>query len=374
MIDEREPFEEAFEMFDRPEPAWERLVGRRDRKRRNQRIAAGVVGMAVFVAVIWIVTSVGPLGREPSVVPGGTSLGPAVTGPVEATGPIPETDYMLDLNSGEMTPLPESIVGTEAGSYADTGDYAVSPDGSKLAFVRPGDDGKNQIFVANIDGTGVEQVTDAGSATTAPTWSPDGSRIAYLSVAEGDDLHNVFVLDLTTDSSKQLTFHTWPTGVASDPVFARDGSSIVYDVYNEHVPPADEIRGALVDEIRMVPSLGGESVPLVPRANLLQVSPDGSLMYFNLQDGREIYVANADGTGARVVNFPGWLEPSWSPDGTRIAYWAFYTFKVFVQDVASGEGAKVARGRGAVWLDDHTLIVERTGCPGTHERYEKCFG
>jgi hypothetical protein len=57
MIDERERFEEAFALFERPEPAWERLVRRRDRKRRNQRIVAGVVGIAVFVAAIWIVTS-----------------------------------------------------------------------------------------------------------------------------------------------------------------------------------------------------------------------------------------------------------------------------------------------------------------------------
>jgi hypothetical protein len=57
MIDERERFEEAFALFERPEPAWERLVRRRDRKRRNQRITAGVVGIAVFLTAIWIVTS-----------------------------------------------------------------------------------------------------------------------------------------------------------------------------------------------------------------------------------------------------------------------------------------------------------------------------
>jgi hypothetical protein len=64
--------------------------GRRDRKRRNQRIAAGVVGIAVFVAAIWIVTSVGSLDRsETSVVPGGDVTGPAETGPAETgeTGP-----------------------------------------------------------------------------------------------------------------------------------------------------------------------------------------------------------------------------------------------------------------------------------------------
>ncbi len=40
-----------------PAGSFERLILRRDRKRRNQRIAAGVVGIAVFVAAVWIVTS-----------------------------------------------------------------------------------------------------------------------------------------------------------------------------------------------------------------------------------------------------------------------------------------------------------------------------
>jgi hypothetical protein len=80
MIDERERFEEAFELFDRPEPAWDRLIRRRERKRRNQRIAAGVVGIAVFVAAVWIVTSGLSLDRsEKSVAPAGEVTGPAQT-------------------------------------------------------------------------------------------------------------------------------------------------------------------------------------------------------------------------------------------------------------------------------------------------------
>jgi hypothetical protein len=50
----------------------ERVERGRDRRRRNQRIAAGVVGIAVFVAAVWIVTSGLSLDRsEKSVAPGG---------------------------------------------------------------------------------------------------------------------------------------------------------------------------------------------------------------------------------------------------------------------------------------------------------------
>ena len=50
-------------LFEAPEPSFEAFLRRRDRKRRNQRIAAGVVGIAVFVAAVWIVTSVGSFDR-----------------------------------------------------------------------------------------------------------------------------------------------------------------------------------------------------------------------------------------------------------------------------------------------------------------------
>ena len=61
---------------------------RRDRKRRNQRIAAGVVGIAVFVVAVWIVTSGGSFDRTQSpAVHGGAETGPIETGPSVAPAP-----------------------------------------------------------------------------------------------------------------------------------------------------------------------------------------------------------------------------------------------------------------------------------------------
>ena len=57
-------FERAAARYDVPDHlSKENFLRRRDRKRRNQRIAAGVVGIAVFVAAIWIVTSGGSSDR-----------------------------------------------------------------------------------------------------------------------------------------------------------------------------------------------------------------------------------------------------------------------------------------------------------------------
>jgi hypothetical protein len=50
----------------------ERTLRRRDRKRPNQRIAAGVVGITILGAVLWIVTSGGAFDRSTPAVPGGS--------------------------------------------------------------------------------------------------------------------------------------------------------------------------------------------------------------------------------------------------------------------------------------------------------------
>jgi hypothetical protein len=71
-----------------PEPAYERLLRRRDRRHRNQRITAGVVGIAIFAAAVWIIATAGSLERTqtPSVT-GPTT--PGVTAPTAPPDPPP---------------------------------------------------------------------------------------------------------------------------------------------------------------------------------------------------------------------------------------------------------------------------------------------
>jgi hypothetical protein len=102
VIDERD-LEQAERVFAPPEGSFDRFLRYRNRKRRNQRIAAGVVGIAAFVAAVWIATSVASLDRsEKSVVPAGT--GPVQTGPVE-TRPAAETGP-TETRPAESAPVP----------------------------------------------------------------------------------------------------------------------------------------------------------------------------------------------------------------------------------------------------------------------------
>lgn len=76
-------------LFEAPERSFEGFLRRRDRKRRNQRIAAAVVAIAVFVApVAWIVATDGRSDRtQTPAATGGAATGPTVTGPTVPPDP-----------------------------------------------------------------------------------------------------------------------------------------------------------------------------------------------------------------------------------------------------------------------------------------------
>jgi Tol biopolymer transport system component len=334
------------------------LIRRRDRKRRNQRIAAGVVGIAVFVAAVWFVTTGGSFNRtqQPAVQPTPTPE-PSLT--------TPETGYLIDLNTGEMTQLPKSIAGNAM--------YAVSPDGTMVAY---GDAGRGQVFIANLDGTDVQQVTHGQRGAGEPNWSPDGAAIAYASPvypSEDGAVSNIFVLNLATGETSQVT-NLKPTSLkattetclscspfgAAWPQFSPDGASIVYGVYL-----GGDNRSACWPcfGVRIVPVTGEKSVLLVDGATFGTLSPDGSTLAVGCgaQFDRGLCIAHADGTNLRVLVRSPSVDPTWSPDGTRIAYTNIENnadHRVFVVDVATGETTFVVEGEWPEWLDDHTLIIE----------------
>ena len=57
---------------------------------------------------------------------------------------------------------------------------SLSPDGTRVAFSWAGENGNRDIYVALIDGSGLQRLTDAPEPDTEPAWSPDGTRIAFL--------------------------------------------------------------------------------------------------------------------------------------------------------------------------------------------------
>jgi Tol biopolymer transport system component len=325
--------------------ALERQHKRQRRWSRGKTIGALTVVAAIGLASV-ASSILGALGGQNATTP--------VAEGSNRLGSGPKVDYVIDLNTGVTTPLPNAIIRSlgksgEVGRYPSVASrYAASPDGSRLAYVGIGDEGSPQIFIAGIDGTGVRQVTHDPVSVSSPAWSPDGTTIAF------ERRGGLFVLDVATGESTPIADKTslqWPW---AEPNFTPDGASLVYGHGNV---------------LRTVPIDGGKSTVLIGpgegmgRAGNGSLSPDGSLVTMM---GNEIggpgairFVANVDGTELRSI--PGGSSTpagTWSPDGRRIVCSDYDGKDILVVDIATEETSLVAKGNGAIWLDWHTLLVE----------------
>ncbi|MET1012111.1 MAG: hypothetical protein ABWY83_06995 [Actinomycetota bacterium] len=165
-------FERAAARYEPPDLSVDRLLKRRDRKRRNQRITAGVVGIAVFVGLVWIVTSGLSFDRtQTPAVPGGAETGPAVTGQ-SGTGDFYSEDFSGLPPEGAVASSP--VEGEVVADFAKihVGFVYVYADG-RVIWMR---DGTGSIYEQRLTPEGVDLVLsgDVKPRTFLDAWfGPD---------------------------------------------------------------------------------------------------------------------------------------------------------------------------------------------------------
>lgn len=167
-----------------------------------------------------------------------------------------------------------------------------SPDGSRIAFecyndgfIRNLDLGEvpdrgvcfaappRNICIMNADGSGRRQLTDDRHDDTDPAWSPDGWQVAFVSDRDGTD--DIFVINADGSGLRRVTNDM---SSARAPAWSPDGSKIAFS------------------------------------------SNTGRASYSNYD--KRLFVVDADGSNlTQIADSPGFAsEPSWSPDGSRIAF------------------------------------------------------
>gem|GEM_PF-988875 len=229
-----------------------------------------------------------------------------------------------------------------------------SPDGSKIAFLHTWDErpyseeAVNEIHVMNADGTGERALGIWGKIIEDLAWSPDSSRIAYASGTGEPFYQKVEVRDIITGESQ------WIDKWGRHPSWSPDGSWIAYEYDSLH---QDRDRAGGI----WVASADGTartalSTDVQNRDDCEPAwSPDGSRIAFvSDRDGsREIYVMNADGTGQTrlTVNSDYISSPAWSPDGTRIAFQHSLNGNYGISIVRAGGGGETRLADSAGQFD-----------------------
>ena len=277
-----------------------------------------------------------------------------------ATVPMPDAekkDEGWDVTAPRGATLREVAIDTDEGTWMDVD---VSPDGRMLAFSMLGD-----IYTMPVSGGTPVRIADGLAWEIQPRFSPDGSKIAFISDRGGGD--NIWLMNVDGSDRQQVTKEDFR--LLNQPSWSPDGR---YIVAKKHFTTQ---RSAGTGEIWLYHVSGGGGVQLVKRASeAVQkelgepiYAPDGNAIYYtrNVTSGPifeyaqdstqgifniERYDIDTGEVTTAVGGFGGAVRPTPSPDGKSIAFVRRDKdqSQLWVKDIATGEERMIY---GALDLD-----------------------
>ena len=191
-----------------------------------------------------------------------------------------------------------------------------SPDGSKIAYTR-GEDHTRERHLGHERGRHRPDEPDAGPGQEGnASWSPDGTKIAFESSRDGN--WEVYVMNADGSGPTNLSNNggTPPQSEDVDPDWSPDGSKIAFRSFRDGNGEIYLMNPDGSGQTNVTQHPGSEFHPAW--------SPDGTKIAFSSfrDNTNDIWVMNTDGTGqTNLTNHADADQyPSWSPDGSKIAF------------------------------------------------------
>jgi len=230
---------------------------------------------------------------------------------------------------------------------------------SLISFVSE-TNGIKEIYVADILGEQIRQITKHKSIAVSPRFSPDGQTLLYTSYHRGRQ-----VLYKTRLGSKTTRAISWRDGLNMAPSWSPTEDILALTLSIDGSPDlflttTNPPRGK---QIRIIERL--------TRKKGINVSPSWSptgqqLAYVSDRSGSpQIYIYDTQKKSSRRLTYEGGYNtsPAWSPKGDLIAYSAMYngTYHIFTIPVSGGIPSQVTRSWGShespSWSPDGKQIV-----------------
>lgn len=341
---------------------FERLLGRRERKQRNRRIRAGVVGVIVAVATAAALArsmssehvpadQPKPLGagevllagrslgaRDPD--SGGTrtivddgSLPPAHGEDITGAAWSPDRQWVAfrrgsGSQAGELW-VADTVGGAPRRIATDVGwsPWVWSPAGNQLVFVL----GRDVTLIDAVTGRETDLGTVVGAkdsegyAVHELVWSPDGTRIAYDG---GLGSGSIYAIDVKSGEHSLLMRPPTGTGAIANIDWSPDGDNlaITYEDASGVGPGALYLAKADGSNLRFVDRIETEGWPVWEPGMSVSTawSPDGNRLAYTISSvpaahrEQQVWIVSTDGSAPSLF-VSDWGGPVWSPDGTQIA-------------------------------------------------------